>query len=269
MQDIVGLRMILLFKEDLPKIGSIIKDNFDVISYEDTSTRLDDTQFGYQSDHFIIKIKKAWESVPTYKGLSVLCAEVQVRTMAQHIWAAASHKLQYKQEENIPQPLRRSIYRVSALLETVDFEINRLSKERREYLKNVDDTADLALDVDIVAKILAEMWPAKNLCPAEEDYDGLVTELRHFGIVSSKQLRDFIDRHREIQLKDEADVIERFSNRPDVPKIISDRISRGFYFTQVALTRGGIRAEFGEEEASQVINCRAAARVARAETCSA
>jgi ppGpp synthetase/RelA/SpoT-type nucleotidyltranferase len=33
-------------------------------------------------------------------GLGGLRAEVQVRTTAQHIWAAASHKLQYKHEES-------------------------------------------------------------------------------------------------------------------------------------------------------------------------
>lgn len=189
----------------------------------------------------------------------MLSAEIQVRTMAQHIWAAASHKLQYKQEENIPQPLKRSIHRVSALLETVDLEISRLNNERNSYLKSLDVAEEnLQLDVDIAAKILADMWPAKNLSPSEEDYDGLVTELRHFRIEDSNSLKSFIEKHREKQLKDEEDLIENLSCRQDLPTLITDRISRGFYFTQVALTRGAIRDEFGEEEANKIICCRAA-----------
>lgn len=58
--------------------------------------------------------------------MSGLKAEVQVRTVTQHVWAAASHVLQYKQEASVPLPVRRSIYRVSALLETVDLEFERV-----------------------------------------------------------------------------------------------------------------------------------------------
>lgn len=124
--DLVGLWLILLFKRDLPAVQDLISESFSVVSHEDTSARLSETQFGYQSVHYVIKLPGDWLRVPTLADFTGLRAEIQVRTLAQHIRAAASHKLQYKSESNVPAPIRRSIYRVSAILETVDLEFERV-----------------------------------------------------------------------------------------------------------------------------------------------
>ncbi|WP_082836585.1 RelA/SpoT domain-containing protein [Acidovorax sp. GW101-3H11] len=118
--DLVGVRVILLFSSDVGKAVGLIEQVFEVVSREDTVTRLGDSQFGYQSQHFIVRLPESWLGVPTLSGLGQLTVELQIRTLAQHIWAAASHKLQYKQEAGVPPPLRRTINRVSALLEIVD-----------------------------------------------------------------------------------------------------------------------------------------------------
>ena len=89
----------------------------------------------YQSLHYIIRIPKHWLKVSTFADLGELKAEIQLRTLAQHIWAATSHKLQYKHEDSVPPPIRRSIYRVSALLETVDLEFERVLAERGTYIE--------------------------------------------------------------------------------------------------------------------------------------
>ena len=257
MDDFVGIRIILLFKDDLIKVGEILKTNFDILSYEDTSTRLLESQFGYQSDHFILRIKEDWEDVPTFRGLRTLKAEVQVRTMAQHIWAAASHKLQYKQEANIPSPLRRSIHRVSALLETVDLELNRVNIERNEYISTVSKVMDssISIDVDTLAKVLAEQWSPKNLSPSEEEYDSLVSELRYFEITTVGQLREFIKQFRDEILAHEKETVERMKLREDLSVLFKERVSNGYYFTQVALTRIALRRKFGEDIANEVIRC--------------
>jgi ppGpp synthetase/RelA/SpoT-type nucleotidyltranferase len=65
--------------------------------------------------------------------------ELQLRTLAQHIWAVASHKLQYKREASVPVPIRRSINRVSALLEMVDLEFDRVLLEREQYVPATRD----------------------------------------------------------------------------------------------------------------------------------
>ena len=126
LDDFVGLRLILLFQRDLEEIHSLLNQNFNIIRFENTFGRLEETQFGYQSVHYIVTMPEQWLGVPTMSDFQGYRAEIQVRTLAQHIWAAASHKLQYKQEKNVPPPLRRSIHRVSAILETVDLEFERL-----------------------------------------------------------------------------------------------------------------------------------------------
>lgn len=98
LDDLIGIRVILLFHRDLERIDRILRDELDVLAAEDTGSRLSETQFGYQSQHYIVRIPESWQNTPSFSGLRSLTAEVQVRTVAQHIWAAASHKLQYEQE---------------------------------------------------------------------------------------------------------------------------------------------------------------------------
>jgi putative GTP pyrophosphokinase len=89
LQDLVGLRIILLFLRDLGPMGDLLAKTFDLVSKEDTSMRLRETQFGYQSLHFIVRLPKAWLEVPTLTDLGDLTAELQIRTLSQHIWAAS------------------------------------------------------------------------------------------------------------------------------------------------------------------------------------
>ena len=118
--DLVGLRAIFLFKRDLEKAARLVSQTFVVTAREDAGARLADTAFGYQSFHLRITTPPHWASLPSLRGCDGLSAELQLRTLAQHMWAAASHTLQYKKEASVPSAIRRAIYRASALLETVD-----------------------------------------------------------------------------------------------------------------------------------------------------
>lgn len=51
--------------------------------------------------------------------------EVQVRTEAQSLWATVSHPLVYKPTLDLPTPQRRSLYRLLALVELFDTEVER------------------------------------------------------------------------------------------------------------------------------------------------
>lgn len=99
--DLIGLRIIFLFSRDLQTATKAIGEVFEVVSQEDTSARLGDAQFGYHSLHCIVKIPDAWTSLPTFADCQALQAEIQLRTIAQHTWAEASHLLQYKHESSV------------------------------------------------------------------------------------------------------------------------------------------------------------------------
>ena len=51
LDDLIGIRIILLFKPDLEKVDSVLSESFVVEKVEDTGARLTHSEFGYQSKH--------------------------------------------------------------------------------------------------------------------------------------------------------------------------------------------------------------------------
>jgi putative GTP pyrophosphokinase len=230
--DFIGIRLILLFRNDLDIVNELLVKNLAIVSSEDTGERLNESQFGYQSNHYVVKIPSTWQNLPSYADFGDLKVEIQVRTLAQHIWAAASHKLQYKHEESVPKPLRRSIYRASALLETIDLEFDRILAERGNYVQHAVPSTqphDL-LNVELVKSILKDLLPPENM-GKDEPYDDLLTDLNHFGLNTVVALRSMITSHLSKIMKEE----EKYRLRE----------SRPYYFKHVGLAREGLRAQFG------------------------
>ncbi|WFR81432.1 hypothetical protein P9875_09800 [Janthinobacterium rivuli] len=254
-EDLLGVRVIFLFQRDLEPFHAQIEKIFKVLSVEDTSHRLADAQFGYKSRHYMLTIPAEWDGVPSMQGLTGRKVEVQVRTLAQHIWAAASHKLQYKHEESVPPPIRRSIYRVSALLETVDLEFTRVLEEREEYVKTqaMRPVEQDKLDVDIVEAVLDELLPAQNKDLGAEDYSDLLKDLQHFNIETRGALTSLLLEHKRAILSadtDEAGTRSVYDDDefPDEKgEHISNRLARGVFFTHVGLVRQALGEQFGEE----------------------
>lgn len=232
LDDLVGIRLILLFRRDLEAVNSLLQQSLYIRSAEDTALRLTDAQFGYQSQHYVAEIPQAWLSLPSYADFGGIRIEIQVRTLAQHIWAAASHKLQYKHEASVPLPLRRSIYRASALLETVDLEFDRLLQERNVYVsvQLEDEGPDAALNVEIVDAVLGEVLPEQNR-QYTENYDELLKDLNHFGIDNANKLRELLRKHKDSILAE------------DRKHAVGE--GEDFYFNYVGLAREGLRQEFG------------------------
>ena len=155
--------------------------------------------------HLVIELFDSWLSVPTFADMKGLRAEVQVRTTAQHIWAAASHTLQYKHEESIPPPIRRAIHRASALLEIVDLEFERVLEQRENYREGVSVDIDNQLNSDLLEKVLDSILPEKNKVLDREDYADLLEDLFYFDIKTQKQLIDLWKKHRSASLKEDSE----------------------------------------------------------------
>lgn len=257
LNDLVGIRIILLFLRDVAKVGEVLSKTFDVLSTEDAATRLAEAQFGYQSLHHIIRLPKSWLEIPTFSDLGELKAEIQVRTLAQHIWAAASHKLQYKHEKSVPLPIRRSIHRASALLETVDLEFERVLGERGTYIAEATHSSisDDTLNVDLLASVLSELLPGQNR-EDNEPYADLLIDLAEFGVNSTKQLRSLIQRNLENVLKEEVSILHKRRRDRDYFGCSKARIERGVFFTFVGLTREALRQEFKESFSEYMQNRR-------------
>lgn len=243
--DMVGIRVIVLFKKDIEKVCDLIEENFQVIRKEDTAERLDDNQFGYGSIHYELKLNEEWCSVPSFSQFRNLSFELQIRTTSQHIWAASSHVLQYKRENDVPIKVKRSINRVAALLELVDLEFLRVLNSQSEYVNRInEDLNDEQLNVDNIKVLLKNKLPADNYDSNEEEgYSELILELNDCGIFKTSELSDFIDLNKELMIQEDKIVvdqvlasIEHGNNNYDV-----ERIEKGVYFTYVGLIRTGLR----------------------------
>ncbi|MGD0489015.1 MAG: RelA/SpoT domain-containing protein [Syntrophorhabdales bacterium] len=244
--DLIGIRLILLFTRDVSTVCGLITENFDVLESEDTKARLSENQFGYQSFHYLIQLKDKWLSIPSMCSFKGYRAEVQVRTLSQHIWAAASHVLQYKVESSVPASIRRTVYRVSALLETVDLEFDRVLTERETYIREADIEKSTALsNVDLLEKMLNALLPVRNKKPTE-NYSGLLVELHDLGVKTTGDLRTLIEKQRENILKEDREMAERLRDRDNLPEYAEARIKNGIYFGYVGLVRNALKNEYGQ-----------------------
>ncbi|MED4462671.1 hypothetical protein [Metabacillus fastidiosus] len=186
--------------------------------------------------------------VPNLKKLDGLIAEVQVRTAAQHIWAATSHVLQYKREEHVPPELRRAISRAAAVLEVVDFEFERFLNERDNLSsKNIDDQK---LDIESLIDIMESMLPYENKRLGHELYATILDELFSVNIDTIGKLKNIINKHiAEVKLEDREEAKQMYLLFPEHQrnhKLVTTRYANGIHLTHTGLIRKIIRKEFGE-----------------------
>ncbi|AXG75101.1 hypothetical protein DVK85_13020 [Flavobacterium arcticum] len=148
--DLVGLRIVLLFPEYKKDIIDLLSSEFELLNSKVLKDEQSPDKFGYNSTHLILKIKEEWLTVPDWRNHSEKKIEVQIRTLSEHIWAEISHTLFYKREENIPNIINRDLYRVSALLEVVDEKLQNIKSQVEKhynYIKECDYEEILKLDL--------------------------------------------------------------------------------------------------------------------------
>lgn len=150
LNDLVGLRIVLLFPEYKDKVIDLLLEEFKTINnYKKSTPKVD--KFGYNSIHLVLGIQDEWLNTPDWKDHSDKKIEIQIRTLSEHIWAETSHSLFYKREENIPKIITRDLYRLSALLEVVDEKLQNIKDnviEYFSYIKNCPYKEILTMDLN-------------------------------------------------------------------------------------------------------------------------
>lgn len=226
--DLVGIRIVLLFLPDVQLAFDAVKASFKVIKPNKSPKKQDSSKFGYQSRHLDVKIPKTWTDIPTMKGLENITIEIQIKTLAQHIWAATSHKLQYKQEKDNPIEVNRAIYRLSAVLEIVDSELERVLQEKvayKEFAKKNPKPTD-ALNVDLIEIVLDKIYPHKNKS-LNETFSLLLQQLNNYKITTVEQLEKLASAHVDYLLKVQNDhetesKLPNYSLHPEVMRMGPD-----------------------------------------------
>ena len=126
--DLVGLRVITFYTDEVDKVAVIAKRVFDIDWQESVDKRklhqLD--SFGYNSLHYICRL-------PGYDYRF----ELQMRTTLQHAWAAINHDTGYKSGIEIPREYMRRMNRLAGILEMADDEFSRIRTELTDYRRRV------------------------------------------------------------------------------------------------------------------------------------
>ena len=203
LSDIVGIRVVCLLRSDIQKIIEIVSATFTVLTEDNKILNADVSTFGYQSVHFIAKLKSEY-SGPRYDGIKELKFEIQIRTIAMDAWAAVSHYVDYKAEHDIPEELKKDFHALSGLFYLADthFEIfyNAGQTSKKDALNNTSDEINLdTLRAFLSTKFSERVGETEANLPKifkvmlTETISDLVGELTAAGYTTISQLDDAID----------------------------------------------------------------------------
>lgn len=139
--DLVGLRIIVFYQRDIKRVEDLIKANFVVDEQHsiDKKADLKENEFGYLSSHYIVKLNEHRNNLPEWKSYNNINAEIQLRTVLQHAWAAISHELQYKSTFEVPSILKRRLFRLAGLFELADEEFGTIKDKQLQLAKAIEE----------------------------------------------------------------------------------------------------------------------------------
>ena len=136
--DLIGLRIVCLYEDDIVKIKELLCEHFDVIDITDKISQIENTEnsFGYKGLHLDLKLNEQRRGLPEYSKFMDFPFEVQIRTIIQDSWSVLDHKIKYK--KSIPNHLKRRINSLAALFEVADREFREIRNATEESIKAED-----------------------------------------------------------------------------------------------------------------------------------
>jgi len=191
--DILGIRIIALFRSDLEKLSEIIRGQFDLITENNKIDEVAVDSFGYLSVHFIVTLKLKY-SGPRYDGIHDIPFEIQTRTIAMDAWANISHFLDYKSSKEVPKELRKDFYALSGLFYLADTHFEMFYEARldsgKKYQKRMKSETDFAgqeINLDTLKAYLDKKYPKREKIKVAEVSE-LLKELYKCGYTTLDKL---------------------------------------------------------------------------------
>lgn len=126
--DIIGIRIVCSFLDDVYDIVDIIKSSTQFKIKEEKDYIKNPKTTGYMSYHLIVL-------VPIYLNETVehVEAEIQIRTSAMDFWASIDHKVQYKFPSEIPEEVKKEMYNCSLDIRKLDEKMQQLNEFVNKY----------------------------------------------------------------------------------------------------------------------------------------
>ncbi|MBK8483495.1 MAG: hypothetical protein IPO85_21215 [Saprospiraceae bacterium] len=232
--DLIGIRIVCLLLSDVEKLLKTIKNYYTDFKkhYNPAEKGLKD-RFNYNSNHIIIEKNR-------------FRIEIQIRTLSQHTWAQVSRKFNYKNEIDVPDEIKRPLFRASAHLESADLDLGKFVEDREKHLihlseQNINEILDSSLNFDTLRKTLAIKIPAKYKSDSDDLlYFSLLRELRQRGINTVRELVSLIDSELNdaemMSQKISSEILIRIKKGENTG-FDEDKIRNGVRFSYIGLMR--------------------------------
>ncbi len=158
MHDVLGGRIVTYFVSDLALIDKAVRSDQSLeinpddppVAYLDRQvlkrlgidhfTRIEERPSGYTSLHYVVRFREAVDDVER------TWFELQVRTLAEHVWAEVQHILGYKAGTHVPLFVNRQLQLLSRSQAVFDEELELL----RDVLDGLALRSDLVSDNDYI-----------------------------------------------------------------------------------------------------------------------
>ncbi|MQY76125.1 MAG: tetratricopeptide repeat protein [Spirochaeta sp.] len=128
--DMLGIRIVCPFLEDIKEIEMVLGREFQILDYEQKGSS-SFREFGYESTHLIIKVPP--KIIKKHNLEEDLICEVQIRTILQDAWAEVEHELVYKAEFSpFDEPLKRKLAALNANLTLSDIIFQEIRNYQRQ-----------------------------------------------------------------------------------------------------------------------------------------
>jgi putative GTP pyrophosphokinase len=208
--DKVGARVTLRYRIDVDKVVEKVRTLFDSNEPEDKEKLLGIDRVGYLSVHLDNVRLHQNDGDATQFPPSTFWVELQVRTLAQHLWSEMSHDSVYKNQEMIAQldpDVRRRVSLMAGQIEIADREFDRLNMElsaqttfrllhvlEQHYYTVASRRPNLELSVEVL-DVLMPLVPQK-------DIGAFATELDEFLAAKHSVIEQVYEKARELGTED-------------------------------------------------------------------
>jgi putative GTP pyrophosphokinase len=208
--DLMGVRIVCPFIEDLLLVENLIKEHFEVTEVDRKEHSNTFKEFGYEAIHLLIRIPSDIARVRGDTGTDV--AEIQIRTVLQDAWAEVEHEIFYKADFNpIDTPMKRKLAAVNASLTLAD----SVFQEIRDYQKRLNGQLGRRREsfykkVESLDSMLFSGEPVQEINEAEE------ITLDHSSLSIDDLLLEALKAHNENRFADAIAVYSRILElKPD------------------------------------------------------
>ncbi len=124
LNDIVGIRVVCLYSDDVYKIAELMKKQKDFTLIKEKDYIKNPKKSGYQSLHLIMDVPLTYQTTTECQRI-----ELQIRTVAMDFWAGVDNHICYKKKPEEMRKAEEDLKNYSAVISKIDEQMLELRKK--------------------------------------------------------------------------------------------------------------------------------------------